>query len=93
MPDLAGFGDWLLTALLYVPRKIYELFTDSAIELINAAFALCSSCDASGVNTALAAMPQAVMFILSWFKLGSGLTIIVSAYTVRFLIRRIPGVG
>lgn len=93
MPNLAEFGDWLITALLYVPRKIYELFTDSAIELIDAAFSLCSTCDVSGVNTALATLPLAVMFILSWFKLGSGLTLIVSAYTVRFLIRRIPGVG
>ena len=93
MPDLNAFGTWLLSVILYVPQKMYEYLTDSLIGLIDSAFALCTTCSVSGLNTALAAIPSALMFILSWFHPMQGLTIIFSAYTIRFLIRRLPFIG
>ncbi len=38
-------------------------------------------------------MPSGVAFFADAFQLDSGLAIIVSAYTLRFLIRRIPIIG
>jgi len=93
MPDLAAFGNWILTALLYVPQKIYEMLTDSLIVMFNGIFAVCTVCDFSNLNSNLAALPVGVLFILSWFKVGSCLTILSGSYLVRFLIRRIPFIG
>lgn len=93
MPDLHAFGEWLLSLLLYIPQKIYELITDVVVGLIDSIFALCSACDFSTLGSNLAALPVATLFILGWFKIGTGLTIITSAYTVRFLIRRLPFFG
>lgn len=93
MPDLHAFGTWLLGILLYVPQKIIEFLTDALMTGIDAIFAACSVCDFSQLGTNMAALPIATLFMLSWFKIGTGLTIITSAYVVRFLIRRLPFIG
>ena len=93
MPDLDAFGTWILNVLLYVPQLLYQYLTDSVITLLDSAFALCEQCSGGGVTEAWATIPVAVMFIMSWFAPGAGLTLILAAYTVRFVIRRIPGIG
>jgi hypothetical protein len=93
MPDLHAFGVWLLSILLYIPQKIIELLTDALLSLIDTIFAFCTICDFSGLGSGFAALPSGALFVLGWFKVGTGLTLIVSAYIVRFLIRRLPFVG
>jgi hypothetical protein len=93
MPNLHDFGAWLLGILLYIPQKIFEYLTDALISGIDSIFAVCSVCDFSTLPSNLAALPVATLFILGWFKIGTGLTIISASYVVRFLIRRIPLIG
>lgn len=93
MPDFNAIMEWLLSAMLYVPQKIYELITDVLVSISGAIFDACTVCDFSTLNANLAALPAGVLFILSWFKIGTGLTIITGCYTVRFLIRRLPFIG
>lgn len=38
-------------------------------------------------------LPSSVVFFTSLFQLPFGLTVVASAYTLRFLIRRIPLIG
>jgi hypothetical protein len=89
MPDLHAFGEWLLSILLYVPQKIVEFLTDWLVSAIDTVMIF----DFSGLGSNLAALPMATLFILGWFRIGTGLTIIAAAYGVRFLIRRIPFIG
>ena len=89
MPDLHAFGAWLLSILLYVPQKIFEFLSDWLVSAIDTVMIL----DFSQLGSNLAALPLATLFILGWFKIGTGLTIIAAAYGVRFLIRRIPFIG
>lgn len=93
MPDLHAFGAWLLGILLYIPQKVFEYLTDGLITGIDAIFAACTVCDFSNLGSNLAALPLATLFILGWFKIGTGLTFIFAAYGMRFLIRRIPFIG
>ena len=44
-------------------------------------------------NVEIHTLPPAVSWAASAFQLDLGLAIIVSAYTARFILRRIPGVG
>jgi hypothetical protein len=89
MPDLHAFGAWLLSILLYVPQKIFESLSDWLVSAIDTVMIF----DFSQLGSNLAALPLATLFILGWFKIGTGLTIIAAAYGVRFLIRRIPFIG
>lgn len=38
-------------------------------------------------------LPPGVMFFASAFELDYGIGVVVSAYTARFILRRIPGIG
>lgn len=93
MPNLHAFGDWLLTALLYVPRVVFSLLVDGLNAAIDAIFLACTVCDFAALGSNFAALPVATLFIMGWFKVGTGLTMISSAYGVRFLIRRLPFIG
>jgi len=44
-------------------------------------------------NTGTIAIPESIAWAASAFQLDYGLTVIVSAYTLRFILRRIPGIG
>ena len=44
-------------------------------------------------NSEIITIPSSITFFAEPMRLGFGLTIIVSAYTIRFLIRRIPFIG
>jgi len=93
MLDFDAFTTWLQEILLYIPQKVYEWISAVIVDAINALFLACSVCDFSNLDGNLAALPLSVLFILSWFKVGTGLTTIAAAYFVRFLIRRLPVVG
>jgi|SRR5690606_11367143 len=42
---------------------------------------------------AMSSIPPGVMFFLSAFQVGPGLAMILGAYVLRFLVRRIPIIG
>jgi hypothetical protein len=46
-----------------------------------------------GAAGVMGAMPPGVAFVANAFMLPQGLAIIISAYTIRFVIRRIPFIG
>lgn len=41
----------------------------------------------------IGSMPSGVAYVLGAFRVGDGLTILLAAYTLRFVIRRIPLIG
>jgi hypothetical protein len=49
--------------------------------------------DASSLNGTLSNIPASTWFFLDAFQLPFGLSALVSAYTTRFIIRRIPVIG
>ena len=90
LPNLTAFADWLINLLLYVPRQIYSLFGDALESSING---IMDVINFSGVSTAWASIPGGVLYLAGWFHVGQGITTLLVAYTVRFLIRRLPVVG
>lgn len=47
----------------------------------------------SGASGAVASIPDGVAYLIGTMHLADGCTIMISAYTLRFLIRRLPIVG
>ncbi len=48
---------------------------------------------ASSLNGALAGIPSAVAYFMDMFAVSQGISMMVSAYFTRFIIRRIPIIG
>ncbi len=87
---LSGFAEWLLDAMLFIPRKTFQLILEALAGIIEAIpvpdfFAQAGS--------GLGNIPAYTMFFAEFAQIPEGIAIILSAYTIRFLIRRIPLVG
>lgn len=81
---------WLKDLLLWLPRKLYELVLDGLAWIFENLPVPDWLTAAGGLFANVA--PE-VMFFLAPFAFLEGLAIVISAYIIRFLIRRIPVVG
>ena len=81
---------WFKDLMLWIPRKLTELVLDGLALLIEAIPVPSFLLNAPGF---LGAIDPTVAYFLEGFAFAEGLTIIFSAYVLRFLIRRIPVVG
>ena len=81
---------WLKDLLLWLPRKLTELVLDGLAALIEAIPVPDFLSSAPGF---LGGIDPTLVFFLNGFAFAEGLTIIFSAYVLRFLIRRLPIVG
>jgi hypothetical protein len=81
---------WLVTMLLWVPHKLYGLILAGLGAVIAAipvpGFML-------NVGNYAAGLPSGVAYFAQSLQLPLGLSILVTAYVLRFCIRRIPIIG
>jgi hypothetical protein len=82
--------DAIVDALLWIPRKLFELLMDGLGSLIEMIPVPSWFADATGYS---AGIPAEIVFWVSPFELGYGVTVIMSAYLLRFIIRRLPIIG
>lgn len=90
MDYLDRFSAWLLKVLLYVPKKLLQLVLEALSAIINAIPV--PDWLAHG-SVAMAGIPGGVTWFLDLMAAQYGLGIIISAYVIRFIIRRLPFVG
>jgi len=86
----ADYFDFLKDVLLYVPQKIFSFIVDGLILIIGSIPA------PPGITQALSALGTLaphIGYLSNLFALPQGITLIFSAYAIRFLIRRIPVIG
>lgn len=82
--------DWLYDVLIYVPKKIFELLLDGLLYVLNA---IPVPDFMNNLGNAFTQIPSGVLYFLEIFEVGYGITIIITATLLRFLIRRIPFIG
>jgi len=87
---LSDFAEWLLDVLLFIPKQVWEWLLEAVAAMINA---IPVPDWIQDVGAVFAAIPADVIWFLDPFRLGLGLSLIGTAYTIRFLIRRLPVVG
>ena len=90
MPNLSTFAQWIADFFLYIPRQIFSLFTDGMVSIINS---IMPNLNSSSITSAWAQIPSGVLYLVGWFQLGQGITALLAAYSIRFIIRRLPVVG
>jgi len=90
MPNLPKFASWLINLVLYPFNWLFQKVSDWIVSAINQIPFPDWWYQAQSFWSGL---PSDVLYLVSWFNLGWGLTIMFSAYGIRFLIRRIPFFG
>lgn len=87
---LQAFLQWLLDILLWVPIKLWELFLNvlaTLLELVPVPDFI------SNAGVYLGGIPPGVAYFLGIVRFDYGLSVILAASILRFLIRRLPVVG
>lgn len=87
---LSDFATWLKDLLLWLPLKIWELLLDGLASVLEAIPVPDFVSTATG---AFSSIPGNVLFFANYFAVGEGIAMVLSAYALRFLIRRIPLIG
>jgi hypothetical protein len=87
---VAQVATWALDVGLWIPRKTYELLLDALGYVLGAlpvpeVIALHAG--------ALSAISGPVLWWLSILQVPAGLSMVLAAYGVRFVIRRLPFIG
>lgn len=81
---------WLKDLLLYIPLKVWQGMLDSLAGLLEA---IPVPSFMSNLGSLFASIDPGIAFFVNGLHLATGATMILSAYVIRFLIRRIPVVG
>jgi hypothetical protein len=71
-------------ALNFVVREFMEVVV---------AWGLVPTGKAGQINSALAGISPAIWYFLDLFAAASGISMVISAYATRFIIRRVPVIG
>jgi len=88
---------WLGKIILCVPRYIYQYFMETSTTLIDwiyaqmtASFALkLSLTELQGLINNL----EPIHYYLAFFRMDYGFKVVISAWILRFIIRRVPFIG
>lgn len=84
------FLDALVDVLLFIPRHVYDLVVTLLLDFLNW---MPVPLTAQDVTAALNGVGGDILFFLTMFEFGYGLSVVFGAYAARFLLRRIPGIG
>jgi hypothetical protein len=87
---LNAFLEWVLEVVLWLPLQLYKLLCEGLV-LVLQAIPVPDWMESAA--TAFGAIPSGVAYFLQAMEIPFGIAVVASAYTIRFLIRRIPFFG
>ncbi|WP_307941535.1 DUF2523 family protein [Pseudomonas mosselii] len=94
---MSGFGEWLLSILQQIIQFLADIVIAVADWLWQAMLSLISSSSIVGLievaGGLFESIDPSVWYFMSIFQIPYGITVVLSAYVLRFLIRRIPFIG
>ena len=82
--------DWSKELLLWIPRKIWEEMLDAFASIVEA---IPVPDFVNQAATSFSSISGNVLFFAQKFAVGEGIAMILAAYALRFIIRRIPLIG
>ncbi len=85
-----AFGDWLYDAALFLPRKVWSMILDGLATVVES---IPVPDFVSQAHIGLASMSSTVVWLTDWAALPQGVGFVLSAYALRFALRRIPLIG
>jgi hypothetical protein len=88
--DLGCWGESFINGISAAFFKIFELLVLGIVKFIDL---MPLPFDGTDVTNAINALPSEVFWAFNLFDIGQGVTIVLSAYLIRFIIRRLPVIG
>ena len=82
----SSFASWLGNFLLYVPRKVFEFFTDALAAAVNAI-------DLPVDTTLIAGLGSGVSWFADLTAAPEGFAMVLAALLARFALKLIPTLG
>jgi hypothetical protein len=90
MDWFTDFADWILDLVLWLPRKLFEIVLDALSRVIEAIpvpnFINEASLNLSGIS-------EGVAWTAGVIELEYGITVVIAASVLRFIVRRLPIIG
>lgn len=87
---LSDVLQWLFDLVLWLPKKLFSLIMDALATFFEALpvpeFVTQAAAYFQGI-------PSGFLFFLNYFAVGEGMAMVLGAYVLRFVIRRIPFIG
>lgn len=80
----------LIDILLFIPRKTLELLLDALMAVIDS---IPPPDFIQNIPNIVSQIPPSVWYWVDPFNIPAGMGIIIGAYIIRFIIRRIPFIG
>lgn len=94
---ISEFTSWLIELVTWAATSIYESVSTALGGVLAGVFdTICQeSClgAINSINAGLASTPPLMLWAFGVFQIPLGVSIILGAYIVRFIIRRIPIIG
>lgn len=87
---ISKLGKFLLDLLLFIPRKIFELLCAGLLAVLQA---IPVPEWVSQAASSIGSLSGDVLFWLTLVSAPQGVGIVISAYLLRFVLRRIPFIG
>lgn len=81
--------EWLVDFVLWAPLRIYQLLLEGLLAVLAA---VPVPAWLSGADP-FAAIDPGVVFFADALQIPEGISIVIGAYVLRFLVRRVPVVG
>lgn len=82
--------EWFFDFAQWIPKKLFSEVMDGLASFLEWIPVPSFISQASG---AFGGIPGQVMYFASLFELNFGITVVLAAYSLRFIIRRIPLIG
>lgn len=87
---IKNFASWLLDVLLWVPLKLWELFLDIFASLLES---IPVPDFVTNAGLYMGSIPPTVWYFASIVRFDYGLSVVLGASIIRFVIRRLPVIG
>jgi len=91
------FATWLYDFLMWWPKTIFASLMEGLAELfVYVMDTLCAqtcSESISAINSGISGIPSNILYFADILHVGTGIGLMLSAYGIRFIIRRIPIIG
>lgn len=84
------FGQWLIDLLLWFPRKVFQLLLEGIASVIGA---IPVPEFMSSLGSWVSSIDPAIAYFGGPLQFGAGMSFVLTAWVIRFVLRRIPVVG
>ncbi|TCO81105.1 hypothetical protein EV699_110131 [Plasticicumulans lactativorans] len=93
---LTQFAEWLSGALESFAVWVLSGLLSAVAGALETVFGLCGTCQSftgAGVGAAFGQITSYIWWFLGFAQIGFGISVVASAYGLRFIIRRLPFIG